>query len=128
MMKITFCLFLNLFLFNIIYSSYLKDFDYPQFAIKSLEKYSKRIAGAKGKSNKTKCYAKADIKVNDTLFKYDKKEVLSSETCFHPQKTDALKNISAYTNDTYEQNKMLLAFCIYHVLLDPEFVVQISRQ
>ena len=127
-MKITFCLFLNLFLFKIIYSSYLKDFDYPEFATKSLEKYSKRIAGVKGKTNKTKCYAKTDIKVNDTLFKYDKKEVLSSETCFHPQKTDALKNISAYTNDTYEQNKMLLAFCIYHVLLDPEFVVQISRQ
>ena len=64
----------------------------------------------------------------NTLFKYDKKDVLSSETCFYPEKMEALKNISTYTNDTYEKNKMLLAFCIYHVLIDPEFVIQISEE
>jgi hypothetical protein len=82
----------------------------------------------KGKTNRTKCFAKVDIKTNDTLFKYDKKDVLSSETCFYPEKMEALKNISTYTNDTYEKNKMLLAFCIYHVLIDPEFVIQISEE
>ena len=72
--------------------------------------------------------AKDIIEDIDTIFKYDKKDVLSSETCFYPEKMEALKNISIYTNDTYEKNKMLLAFCIYHVLLDPDFVIQISEK
>lgn len=126
-MKVIGILFLNICLFNIIYSQYLENFDYLDYAINSINKYSKRIAGVKGKTNKTKCYTKTDIKINDTLFKYDKQDILSSETCFHPKKTEVLKNISAYTNDTYEQNKMLLAFCIYYVLLDPEFAIQIPK-
>ena len=126
-MKVIGVLFLNICLFNIIYTQYLENFDYIDYAINSINKYSKRIAGVKGKTNKTKCYTKTDIKINDTLFKYDKQDILSSETCFHPKKTEVLKNISAYTNDTYEQNKMLLAFCIYYVLLDPEFAIQIPK-
>jgi hypothetical protein len=98
--------------------SYLKDLDYINYSIKAIDKYSKRISGVKGKTNKTKCYAKVDIKVNDTLFKYDKSEVISSETCFHPQKADLFKNITIFTNDTYEQNKILLAFCLYYTFLE----------
>lgn len=121
-------IFLFFSLFILISSSLPKDFDYIDYASSHIHDYTKRISVVKGKTNRTKCFAKVDIKTNDTLFKYDKKDVLSSETCFYPEKMEALKNISTYTNDTYEKNKMLLAFCIYHVLIDPEFVIQISEE
>ena len=121
-------IFLFFSLFILISSSLPKDFDYIYYASSHIHDYTKRISVVKGKTNRTKCFAKVDIKTNDTLFKYDKKDVLSSETCFYPEKMEALKNISTYTNDTYEKNKMLLAFCIYHVLIDPEFVIQISEE
>ena len=121
-------IFLFFSLFISIFSSLPKDFDYIDYASSHIHDYTKRISAVKGKTNRTKCFAKVDIKTNDTLFKYDKKDVLSSETCFYPEKMEALKNISTYTNDTYEKNKMLLAFCIYHVLIDPEFVIQISEE
>ena len=117
-MKKNISFFFYLFLFNAIHSSYLKVFNYVNFSIKAIEKYSKRISSVKGKTNKTKCYAKTDIKINDTLFKYDKNEIISSETCFHPKKIEIFENITEYTNDTYEQNKMLLAFCLYYVILE----------
>ena len=128
MKNIFYFLNLLLILFFPISCSYLKNFDYRDYATTHLHNYTKRISAVKGKTNKTKCFAKTDIKVNDTLFKYDKKEVLSSETCFYPDKIDTLNNISAYTNDTYEKNKMLLAFCIYHVLKDPEFAIQVPQE
>lgn len=121
-------IFLFFSLFILISSSLPKNFDYIDYASSHIHDYTKRISAVKGKTNRTKCFAKVDIKTNDTLFKYDKKDVLSSETCFYPEKMEALKNISTYTNDTYEKNKMLLAFCIYHVLIDPEFVIQISEE
>ena len=127
-MNLLYPIFLFFSLFILISSSLPKDFDYIDYASSHIHDYTKRILAVKGKTNRTKCFAKVDIKTNDTLFKYDKKDVLSSETCFYPEKMEALKNISTYTNDTYEKNKMLLAFCIYHVLIDPEFVIQISEE
>ena len=121
-------IFLFFSLFILTSTSLPKDFVYIDYASSHIHDYTKRISAVKGKTNRTKCFAKVDIKTNDTLFKYDKKDVLSSETCFYPEKMEALKNISTYTNDTYEKNKMLLAFCIYHVLIDPEFVIQISEE
>ena len=121
-------IFILFILFQIILSSSLKDFDYIDYATSHLQNYTKRISAVKGKTNRTKCYAKTDIKINDTLFKYDKKDILTSETCFYPDKMRAFENISAYTNDTYVRNKMMLAFCIYHVLSDPEFAIQVSSE
>ena len=118
-MKKILYIFLFIYIFNICLSSYLKDFDYDHFSIKAIDKYSKRIAAVQGKTNKTKCYAKTDIKINDTLFKFDKQEILSSQTCFHPQKMEIFHNITSYTDDIYDQNKILLSFCIYFALLDP---------
>ena len=115
---------INLFilLFCLVYFNHsinLENFDYVYAATKILKKYTKRINGVQGKTNKTKCYCIEDIKVNDTIFKYDKSEILSSETCFHPQKEEIFQNITSYSDDVYEQNKMLLAFCIYYELKDP---------
>lgn len=101
---------------------------YSDMSLEFLPYYSKRIIGIKGKTNKTKCIAKTDIKINETLFKFEKSDVLTSEKCFHPQRHTIYKNISAYTNNTYTLNKMILSFCIYYVLSDPDFAVQISNK
>ena len=126
-MKVILFFFLNLSILSFIYS-YLDDFDYYYFSTKVLSKYSKKITGVSGKSNQTKCYANTDIKINDTLFTYDKKDILSSETCYHPKKEELLKNITSITNDTYDQNKLLLSFCVYYIVSDPDKnITNISR-
>lgn len=125
-MKIIISLFLNILLFTLIFS--LDDFNYYFFATKALSQFSNKIVAAKAKSNKTKCYAQTDIKINDTLFQYKKGQILSSETCYHPQKEEIIKNLTLLINDTYEQNKIILSFCIYYILSDPDNnVTQISR-
>jgi hypothetical protein len=58
-------LFINICLFNIIYSQYLENFNYIDYAINSINKYSKRIAEVKGKTNKTKCYTITDTNDKD---------------------------------------------------------------
>ena len=108
--------FISLLLFHIYFSA-LEDFDYIYVATQALSRYSKNIIGVQGKTNKTKCYAKKDIKINETLFKYNKDDILSSETCYHPKKEEVLKNISLFTNDTYERNTFLLSFCAYYFAL-----------
>ena len=107
-------------LFHIFYNQYIKDLDYDYLATNSLNKYTKKIAAVQGRTNKTKCYTKVDIKVNDTLFKYDKKDIISSETCFYSQKNEIFENLTIFTNDTYQQNKILLSFCIYYTFLNRE--------
>ena len=126
----TFFYSINIFLilFHISLTSHLKNFNYIDYATSHLHNYTKRISVVKGKTNRTKCFAKTDIKINDTLFKYDKKDILSSETCYYPNKIETLKNISSYTNDTYFRNKMLLAFCIYHVLSNKELDTKTSEE
>lgn len=116
-----FKLFLCLFLININFSfnGEIDEIDYLYLATKALGRHSDSIIGVQGKTDKTKCYATKDIKANETLFTYDKKNILSSETCFYPRKEEALKNISFYTNDTYQQKAALLAFCVYFALKDP---------
>ena len=127
-MKIFRCLFLNFSLLEFI-NTYLDDhFDYYYLAPQALNRFTKKIIGVSGKTNQTKCYANTDIKINDTLFIYRKGDILSSETCYHPKKQEILKNITSITNDTYDQNKMLLAFCVYYVVSAPaNNVTNISR-
>ena len=101
-MNIIINIFLYLFLFNILDCSFLENIDYIYLSTRALAKYSKKITGVQGKTNKTKCYVFKDIKINDTIFKYNKEDILSSETCYFPQKKEILKNITSFTNDTYE--------------------------
>jgi len=121
------CLFLFISFFHIFNNQFIKNLDYDYLAAKSISNFTKRIAAVQGKTNKTMCYTKTDIKVNDTLFKYDKKDILSSETCFHPQKNEIFQNLTLYTNDTYQQNKILLSFCVYYALLNNDNNIKISQ-
>ena len=82
----------------------------------------------KSKTNKTKCYANRDVKINDIIFEYEKKEIISSETCFHPQKNELIKNISLVSKDIFEQNQFLLTFCLYYVFQDPDSVEELNRK
>ena len=128
-MKIIFLIFLFIILFEVFISNpYLPDFDYYYFSTTSFFRYSECISAMFGKTNKTKCYANRDIKINDTLFKYDINDIISSETCFHPIKKEIFKNITELTNDTYVQNKLLLSFCIYYTINNLEKnITEISR-
>ena len=116
-----------LFFINLIYASSIEKFEYLRLACKVLTLHSNFITASKAKTDKTKCYAIKDIKINDTIFTYNPNDILSSETCFHPNKTEILKNISSYTNDTYKQNKMLLSFCIYNILINPDEEYSLSK-
>ena len=117
-MKIIINIFLYLFLFNILDCSFLEDFDYIYLSTKAIARYTKKITGVQGRTNKTKCYVFKDIKINDTIFKYNKEDIISSETCYHPKKKEIFQNITSFTNDTYEQNAIILSFCIYFTLID----------
>lgn len=127
-MKLNEVIFLIFNLIYIINSSKSGLIPYSQIASDFLGQYTDNIVGMKSKTNKTKCYANKDVKVNDIIFEYEKKEVISSETCFHPKKNELIKNISLVSKDAYEQNQFLLAFCIYYVLQDPDSVEELGRK
>ena len=118
-------------IFNLLYIINTSNSDtipYSRIASDFLDQYTENIVGVKSKTNKTKCYANKDVKVNDIIFEYEKKEIISSETCFHPEKNDLIKNISLVSKDIYEQNQFLLAFCLYYVFQDPDSVEELGRK
>ena len=119
-------------IFNLLYiiinASKSDLFPYSQIASDFLGQYTDNIVGMKSKTNKTKCYANRDVKINDIIFEYEKKEIISSETCFHPQKNELIKNISLVSKDIFEQNQFLLTFCLYYVFQDPDSVEELNRK
>ena len=127
-MKLNAIIFTIFYLFYIINSSNTDLIPYSRIASDFLSQYTDNIVGVKSKTNKTKCYANKDVKVNDIIFEYKKKEIISSETCFHPQKNELIKNISLVSKDTFEHNQFLLAFCLYYVFQDPDSVEELDRK
>jgi len=115
-------------LFYIVNTSKSDLIPYSQIASDFLDQYTENIVGVKSKTNKTKCYANKNVKINDIIFEYEKKEIISSEICFHPKKNELIKNISLVSKDTYEQNKLLLTFCLYYVIQDPDSVKELDRK
>ena len=112
-MKLNAIIFTIFNLFYIIINASKSDLiPYSQIASDFLGQYTDNIVGMKSKTNKTKCYANRDVKINDIIFEYEKKEIISSETCFHPQKNELIKNISLVSKDIFEQNQFLLTFCL----------------
>jgi hypothetical protein len=117
MQKIIF-LYLH-FLFFFFSKSYILN-NYFNESIDKLPKYSKnKILVLKGKKNHTKCISARYLNENETIFIYKNSEVLTSESCFYPNKTGLIYNISYYTNrrnDTIKKSRYILTFCIYYLL------------
>ncbi len=109
----------NILLFFFFFLS-IKSYKISQYELDSIDKlshYGNKIQVLKGKTNKTKCISKTDLKINDTIFTFEKSDILSSETCYYPNKTGLLYNITFTTkNYTIFTEYFTLAACLYYIL------------
>lgn len=95
-------------------------YTYTYLATQFFIQYTKNIVIFQGKTEMAKCFATYDIKVNDTLFKYDKNEIISSTNIILPDLEKIKSQIESYTTDTFTQNKFLLSIFIYNILTNPK--------
>ena len=107
----------------ILFLSYiipLKQINLTQYeleSIKYLPTYSNKIDIIKDKNNLTKCIAKTDLKINQTIFAFEKSEILSSESCYYPNKTELITNISVFIKeDIITQKKFILTSCLFFII------------
>ena len=113
-------------LFNLLYSQNQTNKDeneiytYPYLATQFFFEYTENIVLFQGKTDKIKCYATKDIKVNDTLFTYDENEIISNINIILPDLEKITSIIKSTVKDIYIQNKFLLSIFIYHVLTNPK--------
>ena len=126
-MRVTGLFFLSLLTADFILIS-TSALNYKEISIEKLSNFSQNILAVKGKTNKTKCLTKETVSKDDTLFSYDKSDVLSSENCYHPQRDAIFKNISSYSSDPYFRGKFMLTFCLFYVLHNPPFDLKISAK
>ena len=99
-------------------------YTYSYLATQFFFQYTENIVLFQGKTEKTKCYATKDIKVNDTLFTYDVNEIISNVNIILPDLEKITSIIKFAIKDKYIQNKFLLSIFIYHVLTNPKEKIQ----
>ena len=99
-------------------------YTYSYLATQFFFQYTENIVLFQGKTEKTKCYATKDIKVNDTLFTYDENEIISNVNIILPDLEKITSIIKFAIKDKYIQNKFLLSIFIYHVLTNPKEKIQ----
>jgi hypothetical protein len=90
--------------------------------------FSKNIEVSRGKTNLTKCFAIKDIKINDTIFEYEKKDVISNMSIVLPNIKEITTIIKKYVENTYLQNKFLLSFFIFHVMTNPYNIPEMNNK
>ena len=93
---------------SLIFSQAQINNTYIEMSLKNLASFSENILPIKGKTNKTKCIANEDIRVNDVLFEFPKKDIITNENCPLPNKEKLTKEINLLTNDTITRNKLKL--------------------
>ena len=108
--------------------SYVKQYSYSFLSTEFLKLFPLSIVVLKGKTNITKCFAAKDIKINETIFEFQKKEIISNINIIHPNLEKITSIIKKYVNDTYLQNKFLLSFFIYHVMTNPYNISDIDSK
>ena len=90
---------------------------YELDSIKNLPTYSNTINVIKDNNNQTKCIAKTDLNINQTIFTFEKEEILSSESCYYPNKTELIKNINnVIKDDIIIQKQFILTSCLFFIL------------
>ena len=99
-------------------------YTYSYLATQFFFQYTENIVLFQGKTEKTKCYATKDIKVNDTLFTYDENEIISNVNIILPDLEKITSIIKFTIKDKYMQNKFLLSIFIYHVLTNQKEKIQ----
>ena len=120
-------------LFYLIYSqntnrTFIKQYSYSFLSTEFLKAFPLSIAVLNGKTNITKCFAAKDIKINETIFEFQKKEIVSNINIIHPNLEKITSIIKKYVNDTYLHNKFLLSFFIYHVMTNPYNITDIDSK
>ena len=101
-----------------------KMYTYPYLSTQFCIQYTKNIIFFQGKTEKIKCYATKDIKVNDTLFVYEENEIISNQNILLPELDKITSIVKSNIKDIYIQNKFLLSIFIYHVLTNPTHKIQ----
>ena len=94
-------------------------YTYPYLSTQFYFQYTQNIIFFQGKTEKIKCYATKDIKVNDTLFVYEENEIISNINILLPELDKITSIVKSNIKDIYIQNKFLLSIFIYHVLTNP---------
>ena len=111
--------FLYLF-FLLTFLKSIKTYYISKYELDSIEKLSRsgsKIQVLKGKTNKTKCIAKQDLKINDTILTFEKSDVLTSETCYFPNKTGLIYNITYIVkDDIIEREEFILTSCLFYII------------
>ena len=120
-------------LFYCIYANnsnhtYNKKYSYGFLSTEFLKMFSKNIEVSRGKTNLTKCFAIKDIKINDTIFEYEKKDVISNMNIVLPNIKEITTIIKKYVENTYLQNKFLLSFFIFHVMTNPYNIPEMNNK
>ena len=90
---------------------------YELDSIKNLPTYSNTINVIKDNNNQTKCIAKTNLNINQTIFTFEKEEILSSESCYYPNKTELINNINnVIKDDIIIQKQFILTSCLFFIL------------
>ena len=108
--KIIIFIYLNIIITSIELSEYEKD------SINNLPKHGNKITIIKS-NNIPKCIAKTNIKENETIFIFKKDEILSSETCYYPNKEQLIKNISSiFQEEILFREQFILSSCLLYII------------
>jgi hypothetical protein len=108
--KIIIFIYLTIIITSIELSEYEKD------SINNLPKHGNKITITTS-NNIPKCIAKTNIKENETIFIFKKDEILSSETCYYPNKEQLIKNISSiFQEEILFREQFILSSCLLYII------------
>ena len=108
--KIIIFIYLTIIITSIELSEYEKD------SINNLPKHGNKITITTS-NNIPKCIAKTNIKENETIFIFKKDEILSSKTCYYPNKEQLIKNISSiFQEEILFREQFILSSCLLYII------------
>jgi hypothetical protein len=107
-------LILFLYLAIIVTSNELSE--YEKDSINNLPKYGNKIKITTS-NNIPKCITTTNIKEKEPIFIFKKEEILSSETCYYPNKEQLIKNISSiFQEEILFREQFILASCLLYII------------
>ena len=90
--------------------------EYEKDSIHNLPKYGNKIKITTS-NNIPKCITTTKIKEKEPIFIFKKEEILSSETCYYPNKEQLIKNISSiFQEEILFREQFILASCLLYII------------